>query len=183
MAILFIVDGEETELFRHLCPKGAEFRRHRNGIKYTVETLARDCAAEIEDNSGFQQYIVIADLEARARKFDMTAEAFEAALQAAILEALGGSDYHASRLIVASSDRMIENWLFAGITAENVDGRNGVHEMRTHFGAYSKVISGLKYLKSKEFSLRSALASPSFARFAHKMPQGLCPGLDNALGR
>ena len=179
MRPLFIVDGEEKEIVLHLCPY-AQVRMHGNGKRFSPEQIGRKCAETIQTNKGYTHYVILADLERREKKDNIQLADFEELIRNAIAERINNPDYMA-RVIVAGSNRMIENWLYAGVFGEDIDGQHGKNLLKIRLGSYKESKDGIGLFKSNRFDFTRALQSPSFKDFASQLPKGLCPKTDNAL--
>lgn len=183
MKVLFIVEGLEELFIEEVCGRAAIVKYHGGGETYSTRLIAIECLRSIVRHKDEISHIVIwADLDRSA----LSPEDYEAEFRTILTEELTqrGLAEWSGRVTIGVPNTTFENWLYAALSGTNIDGDKYPQHLDTHLGTkYKKGKHGRELSKGIKGKMGNALASPSFARFAQKMPQGICPGLDNALGR
>ena len=93
---------------------------------------------------------------------------------------LDWNDDQCKKIIIGVPDQMIENWVYAGLTGENIDGKHGKDELTRQLGVKYKVSMLMSVVKREDFKPKNALTSPSFAAFAKALIPTQCPKLSSS---
>lgn len=174
MTAAFIVDGMlEKKVVQRLCANAPVRMTNLNGKSVSIEALVKAISSLITLLQG-RSYpiVVVVDREDRSIK--------SIHMEDALRQGLVNQGHQEDVIIVAVSDRMIENWILGGLLlpeefaeyAGSCDGCHGKSHVKEVCRArrihYDETVVGVELFCHMDYALARS-RSPSFARFASRM--------------